>query len=59
MKRTADVTALVFGLIFTTIAGAALWRVFLGDLNWSLVKVAAPLGLVVIGVIGLSLSRRT
>ena len=59
MKRTADVTALVFGLIVTTIAGAALWRVFMGDLNWSLVKVAAPLGLVVIGVIGLALSRRT
>ena len=59
MKRTADVTALVFGLIVTTIAGAALWRVLIGDLNWSLVKVAAPLGLVVIGVIGLALSRRT
>ena len=59
MKRAADVTALVFGLIFTTLAGGVLWRAFGGDLDWSLVKVAAPLGLVVIGVIGLALSRRT
>jgi hypothetical protein len=59
MRRTADVTALVFGLIVTTIAGGVLWRTFIGDLNWSLVKVAAPLGLVLIGVVGLLLSRRT
>ena len=59
MRRAADVTALIFGLVFTTIAGGVLWRTFVGDLNWSLVKVAAPLGLVLIGVIGLALSRRT
>lgn len=59
MKRAADVTALIFGLVFTTLAGGVLWHAFGGDLDWALVKVAAPLGLVVIGVIGLALSRRT
>ena len=59
MRRTADVTALVFGLVVATIAGGVLWRTFIGNINWSLVKVAAPLGLVLIGVVGLLLSRRT
>lgn len=57
MKRPVDVVSLLMGLLLTTIAGVVLWLTFVGPLNWSLVKVAAPFGLVVAGVIGLALSR--
>lgn len=52
-----DVVALVLGLVCTALASSALWRAFLGPLDWSLVKVLAPLGLVAVGVLGLALSR--
>lgn len=55
--RHLDVVALVFGLLLSAIAGAALWRSFVGPLDWELLKIAAPLALVVVGVLGLALSR--
>ena len=56
MKRV-DVVALVTGLLFTAVAAASLWLAFTGSIRWELLKVAAPLTLVVVGVIGLALSR--
>jgi len=52
-----DVVALIFGLLFTAVATGALWLAFTGSINWQLVKVAAPLALVVVGVLGLAFSR--
>lgn len=55
--RRVDVVALVFGLLLTGVAAASLWFVVMGSLNWQLLKVVAPLVLVVVGVLGLTLSR--
>lgn len=57
MKRPVDVLALLVGLVLTALAVASLWSTFFGSLNWHLIQIAAPLGLVAIGVIGLALSR--
>lgn len=53
-----DVVALVFGLLLTGVAGLALWTTLVGRLSWSALTTAAPLALVMIGVVGLLLSRR-
>lgn len=57
--RSPDVVALVFGLLFTATGAAALWHAFTGSLDWSLLKTVTPVALVVVGVLGLALSRRT
>ena len=59
MKAPWDVVALVFGLVLTGIAVAALWLSFTGSLNWSVLRTATPLALVTIGGVGLALSRRS
>ena len=56
MKRV-DVVALVFGVLMTGIAVGSLWFAFTGSIDWGLLRVAAPLALVVVGVVGLALSR--
>ncbi len=57
MRRPGDVGALLVGVLLTALAAGSLWSTFFGSLNWHLIKIAAPLGLVVIGVVGLALSR--
>lgn len=57
-RERLDVVALVFGVVLSGAALAALWLSVVGSLNWSLLKTVAPLGLVAVGVIGLVLSRR-
>ena len=52
-----DVVALIFGLVLTCVALGSLWLTFVGSINWSMVKIVSPLGLVAIGVLGLFLSR--
>jgi hypothetical protein len=52
------VLALVAGLLVTGIALVTIWLSVGGSVDWSLVKIAAPLVLVVVGVVGLTLSRR-
>lgn len=59
MKAPWDVVALVFGLLLTGVAVAALWLSFTGSLNWSVLRTATPLALVTIGGVGLALSRRS
>lgn len=57
MRRSYDVVALIAGVVFTFVALGALWLALLGPLPWSVIKIVAPLGLVVLGVGGLALSR--
>ena len=51
-----DVAALNVGLVCTGLAVLALISGF-GTLDWRLVSIVAPLGLVVIGLAGILLSR--
>lgn len=53
-----DVVALVVGLVLTGVAAVTLWTSLVRPLSWTLLTTAAPLALVVIGVVGLLLSRR-
>jgi hypothetical protein len=57
MRRPYDVVAMIFGLLVTGVALGSLWQTFVGPLNWGLVKIIAPLGLVAVGVLGLAMSR--
>lgn len=57
MKRI-DVFSLVIGMILTGLAAGALWFSITGSLNFEFLKIAAPVALVVIGVLGLILSRQ-
>jgi membrane protein YdbS with pleckstrin-like domain len=56
MKRV-DVVALIAGVLLTGVAVASLWLTFTGSLNWQLLRLLAPLALVVVGVLGLAFSR--
>lgn len=55
MKRI-DVAAMNIGLVCLGVAAIALCTAF-ATVDWKLVSIIAPLGLVVIGLIGLLLSR--
>lgn len=55
MKR--DVVSLIAGLLLSTIAVFALWTTIAGRIEWGVLRVAGPLTLVVVGVLGLALSR--
>ncbi len=57
MKASVDVVALVLGLLLSAVAAGALWLSFGRSLDWALIKLAAPFGLVVVGALGLALSR--
>ncbi len=58
MTGRVDVVALVVGLILLAWAGLGLWLAF-GSVDWALLGVALPALLVVLGLLGLLLSRRT
>ncbi len=58
MRPRTDATALIVGLVALMVAALGLWSSF-GTVNWSWVGVAVPLGLVALGLLGLSLSRKT
>lgn len=55
--RRLDVVALITGVLLTALAAASLWWSVTGWLNWEVLKIVAPLGLVAVGVAGLALSR--
>ena len=55
--RSVDVTAFVVGAVFSGIAVLALWMAFAGSVDWGIVRVVAPLGLVAVGILGLALAR--
>lgn len=56
MKRR-DTVALIFGLLLTGIALGSLWFSITGVLDWEVLKLAIPIGLVVVGIAGLAVSR--
>lgn len=56
MTRSPDVTSLVVGLLLLVLAGLGLWMSF-GVVNWAWVGVGAPLAVVLVGLLGLFLSR--
>lgn len=56
MKRR-DTVALIFGLLLTGVALGSLWFAITGVLDWNVVKLAIPIGLVVVGIAGLAVSR--
>jgi hypothetical protein len=55
--RRFDVVALIFGVLFTTVAALSLWLSFVGPVDWTALRIAAPFGLVALGLVGLLLSR--
>ena len=55
--RRVDVLALVLGVVFSAVAVLFLWLSLFGSINWEAVRIAAPLGLVSLGIVGLALSR--
>ena len=55
--RRVDVVALVLGVVLTAVAVMSLWSTLVGAINWRIVQIVAPLGLVATGIIGLALSR--
>ncbi len=57
MRHSYDVVALITGVLFSCIALGALWLTLAGSLPWPVIKIAAPLGLVALGIGGLALSR--
>lgn len=57
MSRRLDAVSLILGLLTTALALGGLWLSVGGAVDWSTLKVAAPLTLVVIGIIGLAASR--
>jgi hypothetical protein len=57
-RRRIDVSSLIWGLLFLTIAAAALWIATGHELRWAFVRVAAPVHLVCLGILGVVLSRR-
>ena len=56
MKRR-DSVALIFGLLLTGFALGSLWFSVTGALDWDVLKLAIPIGLVVAGIAGLAVSR--
>ncbi len=56
-RRTTDAVALIFGLLFTTVALVTLWLTLIGPVNWHLIGLIAPIGLIAAGIAGLALSR--
>jgi hypothetical protein len=55
--RRVDVVALVLGVVLTAVAVMSLWSTLVGAIDWRVVQIVAPLGLVATGIIGLALSR--
>lgn len=57
MKGRIDLVAFIFGMITVAVAGVTLWMTLIGPVRLEWLKVAAPLFLVLVGVMGLTLSR--
>lgn len=56
MKRR-DTVALILGLLLTGVALGSLWFSITGVMDWDVLTLAIPIGLVVVGVAGLAVSR--
>lgn len=56
-RRPLDVSSLVWGLFFLMLAMLGGWVAIRGFVNWAVIRITGPLILIVIGIIGLRLSR--
>ena len=56
MNGRGDVLGLVVGLLAVALAALGLWEAF-GTVVWSAVAIAAPLLVVIVGLVGLLASR--
>lgn len=59
MKRRFDGSALVWGLLFAMIAAIGIWLGLGHDVDWPVLRVAAPAVLIGLGILGLALSVRS
>ncbi len=50
--RRVDVVALVLGIVLTALAALSLWSTLVGSIDWGMVQIVAPLGLVATGIVG-------
>jgi hypothetical protein len=50
--KRRDTVALIFGLILIGVAVGSLWFAITGSLDWEFLKLATPIGLVVVGTRG-------
>lgn len=57
MKRRPDAVSVVLGLLATILSLGGLWLTFGGSVDWSTLRIVAPLVLVLIGIIGLAAAR--
>lgn len=57
MRRRFDLVAFIFGMIMIAVAVVAMWMALAGPIPFAWLKVAAPLFLVLVGVVGLTISR--
>ena len=48
---------MIFGLLLSAVGLGSLWFSVTGILDWDVLKLAIPIGLVVIGIAGLAVSR--
>lgn len=56
-RQRLDVSSLVWGLLFLMLAMLGGWVAIRGFVNWTLIRITGPIILIVLGVIGLRLSR--
>lgn len=57
-SRHRDAVALIAGVLMILLAAGVLWMAFGGPLDPIVLKLAAPFSLVLIGILGLLLSRK-
>lgn len=55
--RRADISSLVWGLIFSLVAALGIWRGLGHGVDWRMVTHLAPLALMAVGALGLLLNR--
>lgn len=58
-RRRLEVSALMWGVFFACIAGFGGWIGLGRPVDWTLMKLAAPSALIIIGIVGLVVSRGT
>lgn len=57
MRPRFDATSLIWGLLFGTVLVCGLWQLTGHSLSWSFIRLGIPVLLIVLGALGLILSR--
>ncbi len=56
-SRRLDVSAIMWGFVFVCVAGLGVWIGLGYPVNWTAVQIAAPTALIIVGIVGLMVSR--